>query len=118
MAKREAFKVMQHRGAGLWSWVSGRGAVRYSTKYWAQPTCERRPGEGDRLSVFRSQRTAAAFIWPWTRDTGEVQIWRCMYRGKPEKYDSNPADPPNPVGTLRVTSVKLIERVWPKDGSK
>lgn len=118
MATREAFKIVSRRGNGLWSWwVKGKAAVRYSSKYWAKPKCVWRTWmawKGKRLSVFCSLDTAKVssravrLIQP-----NQVEIWRCMYCGKPQKEQL-------PSGTLRVTSVKLVKggKVWPEDGSE
>lgn len=101
MATNEVFKVVRR---GRWSAIiEGRGAVQYSPDRWTQPTCEAFEGDGPRLSVFQSYNDAIAF-----QVDVPCTIWRCMYRGKPH------GDAWSPNGTLRVTSVKLIERVWPK----
>ena len=110
MAKNEAFKICRRRGTGLWSWwMTGRGAVRYSTKYWTTPKREAIKGRGKRLSVFKNKPNGV--LLP------SEEIWRCVYRGKLQIDNCFFYG-----GTLRVTSVKLIERVWPKketnDGKK
>lgn len=108
MAKNEAFKVLRRRRNGLWSFLSGRGAVRYSDKKWTLPRVEKWEGEGDRLSVCRAFSLARFFATVVPEDRDEV--WVCTYGGKPIVEDAS-------TGTLRVTSVKLLEKVWPEDRS-
>jgi hypothetical protein len=116
MAKNEAFKAVCRKGneehSRVWSWlVEGPCAVPYSTLYWTKPKGEWLPKGGTRLSVFSSLRAAKQFVHDADPEGTDDEIWRCMYRGKSQKERF-------PAGTLRVTSVKLIKRIWPEDGSE
>ncbi len=106
MAKNEAFKLVARRAGRLWSWwLAGPATVSYSPSRWTKPKGVAERGRGERLSVFKSFEAVTAFsVSGWM--SGD-EVWRCMYRGKPQ------TEKVNPRGTLRVTSVKLIEKVWP-----